>query len=234
MLDGNVGAKRATGAGGTGLVANRVDAYRMFKDLAASAGYTDFAFLALQQPMTYCSLFDMHTLPQLELELLDEDVNAAEDDLIVHLLTRAAPFSVELDPDELLDTADGILRHFSFRYCTGFNFPGAGPTRYAIVFFARKKAEAPLGPGDLMVQAYERFDRFVASVLRRETSAALDERDRAILSMTAHGMTSLAIAKTLKISEHTVNSLVAGLIKRFDVVNRPQLVAKAVRFGLID
>lgn len=219
------------------LIANRVDAYRMFKDLTAAAGFTDFAFLTLlplSAAASYASFFDMHSLPQLEIELLEDEANVADDDLIRHLCDHASPFSAQLSAEELLDTGIGILRHFSFRYCTAFSFPSAGAARHAIAFFAHRKGDAVLGMGDLMVESFRRYDRFYTSVLRNESLGAIDERDRAILSCTAQGMTSLAVARKLKISEHTVNSHVAALIKRFDVVNRPQLIATAIRTGLID
>ena len=221
----------------SGLVANRVDAYRMFKDLMAVAGFSDFAFLSLQTAsghLSYSALFDMHSLAQFEIEVLDDDCDAVSDHLIRHLMDFAAPFTLQMSADEMLDTANGVLRHFSFRHCTAFAFPSSGSGRHAIAFFARKKRDSTLGLGDLMVEAFRRYDRFHSGVLKHEGVGALDDRDRSILSLTSQGMTSLAVAQQLKISEHTVNSHIATLMKRFEVINRPQLIAMAIRTGLID
>ncbi len=44
-----------------------------------------------------------------------------------------------------------------------------------------------------------------------------------------HGKTASEIALIVSVSEHTVNSHTATILKKLDVVNRTQMVAKAIR-----
>jgi DNA-binding NarL/FixJ family response regulator len=64
-------------------------------------------------------------------------------------------------------------------------------------------------------------------------SAALTERQRAVLSLVADGYGNAAIAQTLSCSEHTVKNVIYDLTARLQVHNRAHAVARAVRTGLI-
>lgn len=61
----------------------------------------------------------------------------------------------------------------------------------------------------------------------------LSVREREVLRWTAQGKTSIEIGQILSLSDHTVNAYMTSAMKKFDCVNRTQLVAKAIRLKLI-
>ena len=59
-------------------------------------------------------------------------------------------------------------------------------------------------------------------------------RELEVVRWTAQGKTSVEIGRILSLSDHTVNAHMTNAIKKMDCVNRTQLVAKAIRLGLIN
>jgi DNA-binding NarL/FixJ family response regulator len=81
-----------------------------------------------------------------------------------------------------------------------------------------------------------------ASILVKELSELETQREgvlrvtpqqERILELTADGLTNRAIGEQLMISESTVRFHLRGLSKRVGARSRPELVAKAIRLGLI-
>lgn len=62
--------------------------------------------------------------------------------------------------------------------------------------------------------------------------AALTERQRDVLRLTAEGHTAKDVAKRLGISVHTANRHRSNLMERMGVRNRAELVKLAIRLGL--
>jgi DNA-binding CsgD family transcriptional regulator len=61
----------------------------------------------------------------------------------------------------------------------------------------------------------------------------LTRREREVLELVAEGMSNRALAERLGISEHTVKSHVGALLGKLGAATRAELVAIAVRRGLI-
>lgn len=68
---------------------------------------------------------------------------------------------------------------------------------------------------------------------RAQPPRPLSSRELEVVRWTAQGKTSVEIGRILSLSDHTVNTHMTNAIKKLDCVNRPQLVAKAMRLGLI-
>jgi DNA-binding CsgD family transcriptional regulator len=66
-----------------------------------------------------------------------------------------------------------------------------------------------------------------------QTGVQLTEREKEVLTWVARGKTSSEIAIILALSERTVNFHCDQAMKRLDVINRTQAVAKALAAGLI-
>ncbi|NPV87829.1 MAG: response regulator transcription factor [Anaerolineae bacterium] len=62
----------------------------------------------------------------------------------------------------------------------------------------------------------------------------LPDRQALVLRAVAEGMTNRQIARQLHVSVSTVKGHISLLFKRFGVQTRMQLIARAVRMGLID
>jgi len=78
------------------------------------------------------------------------------------------------------------------------------------------------------------FQRYFDVILSLDSITGLSDREIQIVRWTSEGKTSSEIATILGMSEHTVNSYIATSLRKLNVVNRAQLVASALRIGVID
>lgn len=77
-------------------------------------------------------------------------------------------------------------------------------------------------------------ERVRAGASDRETAVEpLTPREREVLELVAEGMSNRAIAERLAISEHTVKFHVGALLGKLSAATRAELVAIALRRGLI-
>ena len=67
----------------------------------------------------------------------------------------------------------------------------------------------------------------------RMTRRVLSPRQLECARMLAEGCTSAMIARRLKLSVHTINQYISDACVRLRVRNRTQLVAEAIRLGLV-
>jgi RNA polymerase sigma factor (sigma-70 family) len=97
--------------------------------------------------------------------------------------------------------------------------------------------KSALEPGAAIVIELHHGDRDVS--LRASASDAefaierLTPREREVLELVAEGMSNRAIAERLGNSEHTVKFHVSSLLGKLGAVTRAELVAIAIRRGLI-
>lgn len=72
-----------------------------------------------------------------------------------------------------------------------------------------------------------------AAAVPQRTAVVLTARERQVLGLLAEGLSNKLIAQRVYLSSHGVKKVVAGLLAKFDCPNRTQLVALALRDGLI-
>src|SRR6185437_14022506 len=75
--------------------------------------------------------------------------------------------------------------------------------------------------------------QYSASGLERMSVVRLSPRQLECVRLLATGCTSAMIAERLKLSTHTVYQYVAEACARLNVRNRTQLVAEAIRLGVV-
>jgi DNA-binding CsgD family transcriptional regulator len=136
-------------------------------------------------------------------------------------------------------TDNGATEGSDFLDQIGFDMALAIPvhaisgTRYVVLF---------LGDGDdigrtehleICYEAHCAFDYFYRQVLANKAGMGLTPRETEILRWISYGKTASEIALIVSVSEHTVNSHTATILKKLDVVNRTQMVAKAIREQII-
>jgi DNA-binding NarL/FixJ family response regulator len=99
-----------------------------------------------------------------------------------------------------------------------------------------------LGADDYLTKPadFEMLNLVIENRLRRRDSHAgrqpdihLTDREREVLTWVGRGKTSSEIAMILSLSDRTVNFHCDRAMRRLDVVNRTQAVAKAVAYGMI-
>ena len=87
--------------------------------------------------------------------------------------------------------------------------------------------------GMIALHAFDVFEKFRRSE-RFAVPSPLSARELEVVRWTAQGKTSVEIGQILSLSDHTINAHMTNAIKKLDCVNRTQLVAKAIRLGLIN
>lgn len=84
----------------------------------------------------------------------------------------------------------------------------------------------------ISLHAFDVFEK-IRRMDRIAIPSPLSMRELEVVRWTAQGKTSVEIGRILSLSDHTVNAHMTNAIKKLDCVNRTQLVAKAIRLGLI-
>lgn len=79
-------------------------------------------------------------------------------------------------------------------------------------------------------QVFEKFDSLIISP---QQMPVISPRELEVIKWSAEGKTSIETAVILGLSEHTINSYTTKILQKLQVVNRAQMVAKAIRMGLI-
>lgn len=83
--------------------------------------------------------------------------------------------------------------------------------------------------------AHKLFDAVRGSTARDSSVIkVLNERERAILNLIAHGRTNAEIADRLALAEGTVRNYVSSILEKLDVNDRTQAAAIAWRYGLVE
>lgn len=106
-------------------------------------------------------------------------------------------------------------------------------TRYVVLFLGDGDDIARSEHYEICYQANCTFDYFHRQVLANKAGMGLTPRETEILRWISYGKTASEIALIVSVSEHTVNSHTATILKKLDVVNRTQMVAKAIREQII-
>ena len=86
--------------------------------------------------------------------------------------------------------------------------------------------------GMISLHAFDVFEK-IRRTDRLALPSPLSGRELEVVRWTAQGKTSVEIGHILSLSDHTINAHMTNAIKKLDCVNRTQLVAKAIRLGLI-
>jgi DNA-binding NarL/FixJ family response regulator len=180
--------------------------------------------------------------------------------LLAEALTELG-YTVELAPDgkrgfaAILDNPpDLVLCDVRMPHMTGFQLlervtaEGARFAEIPFVFLTAlvdrdsELAGRRLGADDYLTKPvdFEMLGIVIDNRLRRrdpragpETSIHLTKREREVLTWVGRGKTSAEIAVILEVAERTVNFHCDQAMRRLDVTNRTQAVAKAITEGLI-
>jgi DNA-binding CsgD family transcriptional regulator len=215
---------------------NRVDFFRIFHTMALRYGFSHFGILQLGNENDACMLSSrlvLHDLPSGLAEEYDKR-HRFGDSLFYKTLHRSAISSVWRTDDQGCDAGQNLLVQLGFDLLVSVPVHAAATSaRYAVLF---------LGDGDdigraehigLAYDAVSAFDYFYRVALANKAGMGLTPRETEILKWISHGKTASEIALIVSVSEHTVNSHTATILKKLDVVNRTQMVAKAIREQII-
>lgn len=210
---------------------NRMDFFRLFKALAAVHRCDHFVLVELSSDGQPLDLNRGHSLHNVSDAFLDaEAVSANRDDpLIGCLMTSTVPTSF----DGTIVDAPLIAR---CRANSAIVVPlhTAVGKRFGLILL--RAGPRPVHEEVIQI-AYEAavvFQRYFEVVLSLDSISGLSARELQIVGWTSEGKTSSEIAIILGLSEHTVNSYIAAILRKLEVVNRAQMVASALRNGMIN
>ncbi|MFB2549619.1 helix-turn-helix domain-containing protein [Ensifer soli] len=214
---------------------NRVDFFRLFHTLALKFGLDHFGVLQIGVETVPCMLANrlmLHDLPSGLAEEYDKRHRFGDSALFRSLHQSAIP-SVWRGDETGIEKIDNLVAQLGFDLLVCV--PTQAPTgmRYAVLFLGD---EEDIGRPEHMELCYAAtciFDYFYRLVLSNKVGMGLTPREREILKWISHGKTASEIALIVSVSEHTINSHTATILKKLDVVNRTQMVAKAIREQII-
>ncbi|MCP8896881.1 LuxR C-terminal-related transcriptional regulator [Shinella daejeonensis] len=218
---------------------NRVDFFRIFHAMALRRGFNHFGILQLtneQDSSALASRLVLHDLPA----GLPEDYDAR------HHLGETALFrsffrstiSTLWRADETKDEAslqdgDDFLDQTGFETVLSVPVHTISGMRYVVLFLGDRGDITRNRHFEIAYEANCAFDYFYRTVLAQKAGMGLTPRETEILRWISYGKTASEIALIVSVSEHTVNSHTATILKKLDVVNRTQMVAKAIREQII-
>lgn len=211
---------------------NRVDFFRIFHAIALKHKFDHFVILKLFSDSASPRLSDqleLHDLPPGLAEEYDARFSFGESLLFKSLQESSLP-TKWTDNDA---SKDLLMQQLGFEIALSLPVHGANGSRFSFIFLGDRDEPELSEVQDLFYNANYCFDFYFRNVLANKKGMGLTTREMEILKWISHGKTASEIALIVSVSEHTVNSHTATILKKLDVVNRTQMVAKAIREQII-
>lgn len=211
---------------------NRVDFFRIFHSMALRAGFEHFCLMRLFADVpspTLSTQLELHDLPAGLAEAYDGRFAFSESGLFKMLQETTLP-TYWIDAD---GTQDELMRQMGFELALCIPVQGLNGSRHAIIFVGDRDVPNVELLHAIYYDAAYAFDFYFREILANKKGMGLTPRELEILKWISHGKTAGEIALIVSVSEHTVNSHTATILKKLDVVNRTQMVAKAIREQII-
>ena len=210
---------------------NRMDFFRLFKFLAGNYDCQYFALAELlsdEEGLNLRHVHTLHNLPEAWIAQAANNTAADGDPVSRHLKQSTVPCSLDLRRDDSeansdCDTQSAIV--VPLHTMSG--------KRYGLVLFGTLEPAKHQRLASIALDAAVIFQRYFEVILSLDSITGLGDRELQIVRWTSEGKTSAEIAIILGLSEHTVNSYIAAILRKLHVVNRTQMVASALRSGLI-
>jgi DNA-binding CsgD family transcriptional regulator len=214
---------------------NRVDFFRIFHTMSLRFGFDHFAILQLGNEGSACMLSNrlaLHDLPAGLAEEYDKR-HRFGDSVAYKSLHKSAIPSIWKADDPPHGQGGNLVEQLGFEMLICVPVTGLNGARYAVLFLGDCEDIDQQAHFELCYDAVCAFDYFYRLVLSNKAGLGLTPRETEILRWISHGKTASEIALIVSVSEHTVNSHTATILKKLDVVNRTQMVAKAIREQII-
>lgn len=217
---------------------NRVDFFRLFHGIALRYGFEHFCVLQVAAEMeasNFSSKLVLHDLPAGLAEAYDKRHRFSESDIYRSLRRSVIPTVWRARDQHIAgdDAEHHLLAQLGFDLAIVVPLQATSGARYAVVFLGGDGDIARQQHVELCYEANCVFDYFHRVVLSVRRGMGLTPRETEILRWISYGKTASEIALIVSVSEHTVNSHTATILKKLDVVNRTQMVAKAIREQII-
>ncbi len=216
---------------------NRVDFFRIFHTMALRRGFHHFGILQLtneHETSLFANRLVLHDLPAGLPEAYDAR-HRLGDTALFRSFYQSTISSVWRVSDTAADTTCGtdFLGQIGFGMMLCVPVHAISGIRFIVMFLGDGTDIARSKHFEIAYEAHCAFDYFFRHVLANKAGMGLTPRETEILRWISYGKTAGEIALIVSVSEHTVNSHTATILKKLDVVNRTQMVAKAIREQII-
>ncbi|MFP5076283.1 helix-turn-helix transcriptional regulator [Rhizobium sp. YIM 134829] len=213
---------------------NRVDFFRLFHTATLSHGFDHFGVMQLgseadTSPLT--SRLVLHDLPSGLAEEYDRRHRFAGSALLKSL--HASTIASVWKADDAAEDGQNIAAQLGFELLVCCPVATITGQRFAVLYFGDNEDIEKAALYGLSYESAAIFDYFARISLANKSGMGLTPRETEILRWISHGKTASEIALIVSVSEHTINSHTATILKKLDVVNRTQMVAKAIREQII-
>lgn len=219
-----------------GRAINRMDFFRLYKAMSMSHGFSEFGLIELPPEIAdfrYSRAMALHSWPNLHMSEIDRRSKPQQDQPVAHLIKYVVPAVFLADGTPSGEPVSPLMIHEEPSCVVAVPLHTPTGKRFGLLMIgAQDKAEYS-DIGGISYEAALIFQRYYEAILSLDSLTGLTEREIQIVRWTAEGKTSAEIAVILKLSEHTVNSYTATVLRKLQVVNRAQMVATAIRNGLI-
>lgn len=215
------------------LAINRLDFYRLFRALCV---HFDFELLMLvdmnnwpdeQHVEALMVVINSDDHSELDLDTISVDPDNAIFGSLRNSISCAKWNDEELKPDlEFCGELDGM---------TAFSAPMHTPhgRHFGFCVLSNAKNMQKYKNETIKYSLDLVFEKFFQKIILPVTLPAISSRELEVIRWSSEGKTSVEIAMILGLSEHTINSYTTKILQKLHVVNRAQMVAKAIRMGLI-
>ena len=215
--------------------------------LEQTAQAFDFSFVTLLMMPTrtedlLARLLIQTTLPSQFVQEFDQSRFLSVSPVMPLLISSMLPRTWTLESAEMLhresfpkDLAQ-LLNRFGMKTSAVMPLHSLEGERFLLQFDGERPPVGQSELNELGMIALHAFDVFekLRRAERFTLPGPLSARELEVVRWTAQGKTSVEIGRILSLSDHTVNAHMTNAIKKMDCVNRTQLVAKAIRLGLIN
>ena len=210
---------------------NRLDFFRLFKSLAGSHGFSYFGITEILGEEQGIDLQHVHALHNFPLGWFDDpkqQLIGKSDPVFAYLQQSSAPCVMDMSkrPSEVLGSSGS-------RSAVVVPLQAATGKRHGLILVGGESDLSHQALALIALDASLIFQRYFEVILSLDSISGLSDREIQIVRWTSEGKTSAEIAIILGLSEHTVNSYIAAVLRKLHVVNRAQMVASAIRSGLI-
>jgi DNA-binding CsgD family transcriptional regulator len=219
---------------------NRVDFFRIFHTMALRYGFEHFGVLQLvneHETSTLATRLVLHDLPAGLAEAYDKRHRLNDSALFrsFYKSTISTVWQASDHDGHNGSSAEGadFIDQIGFDMALSIPVHSVAGTRYIVLFLGDGDDIGRTEHFEICYEANCAFDYFHRQVLANKAGMGLTPRETEILRWISYGKTASEIALIVSVSEHTVNSHTATILKKLDVVNRTQMVAKAIREQII-
>nr|WP_290886113.1 LuxR family transcriptional regulator [Hoeflea sp.] len=208
-----------------------MDFFRLFKALAVKQQCQYFVLSEVAGEDDGVNLHHphaLHNLPESWLGRTPGRSVGSDDPIVLQSKRSIAPFSMDLRlyPSSLAGLSEA-------QAAIAVPLHTLAARRYCLIMFGGADQPRHENLAVVALDATLIFQRYFEVILSLDSVSGLNDREIQIVRWTSEGKTSAEIAIILGLSEHTVNSYIAAVLRKLHVVNRAQMVASALRSGLI-